>query len=94
MMIWELDSSKIPIGREDRAVAWQPMVEMVKQGIADGYIKDWGTFVGESRGYSIAEGTEAEIISFNQQWVPFVDFQVHPVGTIEDIATMIKDLGA
>ena len=92
MMIWELDSSKIPVGREDRAMAWEPMVGMVRQGIADGHIKDWGTFVGEAKGYSIAEGTEAEIMSFNQQWVPFVDFKVYPIGTIDDVETMIKEL--
>jgi hypothetical protein len=92
LMIWELDASKIPIGREDRAAAWTPMVAMVEQGIKDGYIKDWGIFVGESRGYSIAEGTEAEIALFNQQWVPFVDFKVHPVATIKDIRKVIEGL--
>lgn len=92
LMTWELDNSKIPIGREDRAVAWEPMIEMVKQGITDGHIKDWGIFVGESKGYSIAEGTESEIILFNQQWVPFVNFTVYPVGTIEDLGKMVKEL--
>jgi len=92
LMTWEIDISKIPIGREDRAAAWGPMLDMVKQGIKDGHIKDWGLFVGENRGYSIAEGTEAEISIFNQNWVPFIDFSVYPVASIGDVDKVIESL--
>jgi len=89
---WEIDTSKVPISREERAAAWGPMIEMVKQGIKEGRIKEWGAFVGEMRGYSIAEGTEAEIGIFNQQWVPFVNFKVRPVATINDLEKVIQSL--
>jgi len=89
---WEIDTSKVPISREERAAAWGPMIEMVKQGIKEGRIKEWGMFVGEMKGYSIAEGTEAEIGAFNQNWVPFVSFQVHPVTTIDDVEKVINSL--
>jgi hypothetical protein len=92
LMLWEIDASKIPIGREDRAAAWGPMMAMVKQGIKDGIIKDWGAFVGEARGYSIAEGTEAEIAIFNQQWIPFVDFRTYPIATVKDIDKVVASL--
>ena len=35
-MTWEIDANKIPISREERAAAWKPMIDMVKQGIEDG----------------------------------------------------------
>ena len=91
-MTWEIDTNKVPIGREDRAAAWGPMIDMVKQGLKEGRIKEWGTFVGEMSGYSIAEGTEEEVGAFNQQFVPFVDFKVHPVATIDNIANIIAGL--
>jgi hypothetical protein len=91
-MTWEIDPNKIPISREERAAAWGPMMDMVKQGIKDGYVKDWGAFVGESGGYSIAEGTEVEIATFNQQWIPFVSFKVHPIATVKDVEKMIANL--
>ena len=91
-MTWEIDTDKIPISREERAAAWAPMIEMVKEGMKEGRIKEWGSFVGEMRGYSIAEGTEAEIGAFNQQWVPFVNFQVHPVATVSDVEVVIASL--
>ena len=91
-MTWEINVNKVPISREERAAAWTPMVEMVKQGIKDGRIKEWGVFVGEMGGYSIAEGTEAEIGAFNQRWIPFVSFKIRPVATISDLERMISDL--
>ena len=91
-MTWEIDVNKVPISREERAAAWKPMIDMVKQGIEDGRIIEWGAFVGEMRGYSIAQGTEVEIGSFNQNWVPFVNFKVHPVATVSDLEEMIASL--
>jgi len=91
-MTWEIDTSKVPISREERAAAWGPMVAMVKQGMEEGRIKEWGAFVGEMSGYSIAEGTEVEIGVFNQQWVPFVNFKVHPVATVSELEEIIAKL--
>ena len=91
-MTWEIDTSKVPISREERAAAWGPMVAMVKQGMEEGRIKEWGAFVGEMSGYSIAEGTEVEIGVFNQQWVTFVNFKVHPVATVSELEEIIAKL--
>jgi hypothetical protein len=92
LMIWEIDASKVPISREERAAAWKPMMDMVKEGIKEGHIKDWGGFVGELSGYSIAEGTEAEIGIFNQQWIPFVNFKCHPIASVDDVAKIVENL--
>ena len=91
-MTWEIDQNKVPISREERAAVWKPMIDMVKQGIKEGRIKERGAFVGEMAGYSIAEGTEVEIGAFNQNWVPFISFKVHPVATVSDIEEMIASL--
>ncbi len=92
LMLWEIDQSKVPLNREERAEAWKPMVDMVREGMKEGRIKDWGTFVGEMNGYSIAEGTEAEIGAFNQQWVPFVNFKCFPVSSVDDVEKVIEIL--
>ena len=92
LVTWEIDTSKVPISREERAAAWGPMIAMVKQGIEEGRIKEWGAFVGEMRGYSVAEGSEVEMGVFNQQWVPFVNFEVHPVATVDEMEEIISQL--
>ena len=43
LILWEIDASKLPISREERAAAWKPMVEMVKDG-TPGYLGQLGDF--------------------------------------------------
>jgi hypothetical protein len=92
LILWKVDLNKMPISREERAAALGPMVDLVEQGMKEGRIKDWGTFVGEMSGYSIAEGNEIEVSLSNQQWVPFCDFEVHPVASISDTKKVIGEL--
>jgi hypothetical protein len=65
---------------------------MVKQDIKKGLNKDWGAFVGEINGYAVLEGTEVEIMNSLQQYVPFVNFKVHPVASVSQVDEMIKAL--
>jgi len=90
LMLWNIDTNKLPISLEERAAAWKPMMDMVKEGIKEGHIKDWGSFVGELSGYSIAEGTEQDIGYFNQQWVPFVNFKTYPIASVDDVEKVIE----
>lgn len=92
LLLWELDPTKVPVNPRERAAAWKPMMEMVKQEMEDGVTKDWGGFVGELRGYSVVEGTEVEIGVMVQKYVPYVHFEVHPVGSVEQVEEIIKEL--
>jgi hypothetical protein len=93
LILWKVDLNKMPISPDERAAALGPMVDLVEQGMKQGRIKDWGTFVGEMSGYSIAEGSEVEVSLSNQQWIPFIDFEVHPVASISDTKKVISELG-
>ena len=62
---------------------------MVKQGIEMGRVKDWGAFTGEGKGYEIFEGTELELSLQLEQYVPFVDFEVHPLISLGQVEEMI-----
>lgn len=92
LLLWELDPTKVPVNPQERAAAWKSMIEMVKQEIEKGMTKDWGSFVGELRGYSVVEGTEVEIGTMVQKYVPYVHFEVHPVGSVEQVEDVIKAL--
>ena len=41
----------------------------------------FGSFVGETNGYAVYEGTELEVMNTIQQYVPFVTYKMHPVAT-------------
>jgi hypothetical protein len=92
LVLWEMDESKIPVDPKARGSAWQNLIALVKQGLEEGTAKDWGTFVGEHRGYVIHEGTEVEVALRLQQYVPFARFKVHPVETVDQVEQVIEAL--
>ncbi len=92
LMLWEIDTTKIPMSPKERGAGWNALMEMVKQDIKKGLNKDWGAFVGEINGYAVIEGTEVEVMNTLQQYVPFVHFKVHPVASVSQVDEMIKAL--
>lgn len=91
-MTWELDTTKIPINPKERAAAWLPMAQMVKQDMQSGVIKQWGAYVGETNGFGVAEGSEEEVDKMVQRYVPFVRFTTHPFVTVDQIEKMAKEM--
>lgn len=87
-----MDQSKVPISPQERGAAWEALMGLVKDDIAKGLTKDWGAFVGELRGYSIAEGTEVEVANSLQQYIPFAIFKIHPIATVEHVDEIVKTL--
>jgi len=90
LLLWEIDPTRIPVDPQQRATAWKPLIEMVKQDMKEGKVKDWGTFIGELNGYSVAEGTEVEIASMLLRFAPFVHFKTHPVSSLSQVEEVIK----
>ncbi|HUV46120.1 MAG TPA: DUF3303 family protein [Dehalococcoidia bacterium] len=89
---WEMDTTKVPISPKERATAWNPMLDMVEQDMKGGMLKEWGSYIGEMRGYSVAEGTEVEIANMCQQYIPFVNFTTHPVLSLSEMREITKNL--
>ena len=92
LLLWEIDETKVPISPQERGAGWSALIDMVKQDIKKGMTKDWGSFVGELRGYSVAEGTEVEISKWLQQYVPFVRFKLHAIASVSQVEEVIKSL--
>ena len=92
LLLWEVDPTKIPINPKERGAGWAALMKMVRQDLQKGITKDWGTFVGETRGYAVNEGSELEVMKALQQYVPFVSFQVHPIASESLVNEMIKGI--
>jgi len=90
LVLWEIDTTKIPVSPKERGAGWSAQIEMIKQDMKKGLLKDWGAFVGELRGYAINEGSELEVLNATQQYSPFVHFKVHPIASITQIDEMLK----
>ena len=89
---WEVDQTKIPIDPKERGGGWAALMAMVRQDLEKGVISNWGAFVGETNGYMVMEGTELEVMTSIQRYVPFCIFRVQPVSSESQVNEMIKAL--
>lgn len=92
LLLWDIDESRIPVDPKERGTGWKALMDMVKKDMSDGLMKDWGGFIGETSGYTIFEGTELELSTRLQQYVPYVRFEVHPVGSVDHTDQMVAAL--
>jgi len=92
LLLWEVDRTKVPVNPKERMAGWNVLLEMFKQDIKKGLVKDWGTFVGEEFGYAVDEGSEVEVMNACQQYSPYVHFKVHPIASVSQVEEMIKAL--
>jgi len=90
--LWEVDHSTIPVDPKERAEGWGMLMAMVQQDFEKGVLKDWGAFLAESKGYAVYEGTELEVMSAIQQYVPFCIFEVHPIATADRVNEMLSSM--
>jgi len=92
LLLWSLNNDLVPADPKERASGWGMLMEMVKQDLKKGLVKDWGSFPGENRGYCILEGNHLDVMKMTQQYSPYVGFEVHAAATVNDVADLIKHL--
>jgi hypothetical protein len=90
LILWEIDPARVPVNAKERGTAWLALAEMVKADMKKGITKDWGSFIGELKGYSIGEGTEVNIATQLMQYAPYVKFEVRAVATLAQVEEAIK----
>jgi hypothetical protein len=90
LVLWEVDSTRVPVDAKERGAAWLAMADMVEEEMRKGMLKDWGIFPGELNGYSVEEGTELEVMNNAMQYAPYIKFKVHPVASLEQAREAIK----
>lgn len=92
LALWEVDHSRVPVSPQEKAAGWSLLVNMVKEDMKKGIVKDWGAFVGEINGYAVSEGTEVEIGKMNTRYAPFVRFKVYAIASLPEVEQVIKSL--
>jgi hypothetical protein len=92
LLDWELDSSKTPVNPKERAEGWSMLMKAVQQDLRNGVIKEWGAFAGESKGYCVMEGSAAEVHTLVQKFVPFVQFESHPLVSADEVDVLIQKM--
>jgi hypothetical protein len=83
LALWEADDSRLPADPKERGAGYKEALKFLKQEMKKGVIKDWGGFLGSTRGFTIYEGTEVEVGKSMQHFVPFYSYKIYPVTTLE-----------
>lgn len=88
---WEMKPQMTPTTPEETLKLLLSLLEMTKQGMQAGIIKDWGCVPGEPCGYSIIEQpSEVEFGTDSLKWMPYVNFEVKPVLTVDQAIESFK----
>ncbi len=85
LVLWELDQARLPVSRKERGAGWAALMKFVHEDIEKGFIKEFGAFVGETRGFGILEGDDIELDILIQKYVPFVIYEFHPIVSAEQL---------
>jgi len=75
LLLWELDRTRVSLDPKERITAWTMMVNMVKNDLKSGGLKEWGMFTAETAGYAIREGTDEEIAIATGRYEPYVKLE-------------------
>ena len=92
---WQINPQMVPSAPEERRKLLVSMLEMSKQDMKAGKLKDWGNVPGESRGYSIMEeASETDLLTGLLRFMPSVTFEVRPVLTVDQTLEAYKKAAA
>jgi len=92
LLLWESDITRAPVDPKQRIAGWTMLLNMVKDDLESGKLKDWGSFPGEHAGYCIIEGTEQDILRGTERYVPYVRFKTHTVLSLSQVLESMKAL--
>jgi len=92
LLLWEMDTTKLPDDPKERIAAWTMSMNMVKSELKSGKLKDWGMFPGELAGYGIREGTEVDIAIATGRYGPAIKYKTHPVLSVSQTDEVLKAL--
>jgi hypothetical protein len=90
VLLWEMDSSRMPPDPQARMAAIMKMSEMTAQALKDKKISEWGVFVGENKGYAIAEGSWQDVMQGSLLFAPYVINKVYQAASLEEATSVIK----
>ncbi len=92
LLYWRLDETRVPEDAKERGGAWGLFMAMIAQDMASGVLKDWGAFTSEGEGYCIVEGSNVEVMKMTEQYVPYVQFEIKPISTVDEVNELIAHL--
>lgn len=92
LLLWKADMSRASVIPEERLARWTILLNMVKDDLENGRLKDWGAFPGEHAGYAIMEGIDQDVIIATERYAPYIRFKTQSVVSVSQALEGLKIL--
>ncbi len=90
--LWEMDMSKIPTDPKESSAVMTKMIEMTKQWLKDNPGTEWGTFIGENKGYVLGGKSPQDVMKTTLMFSPYVQFKVYQAASINEVEEVYKSM--
>ena len=92
LVMWESDMSRASANPKEQMERETKHVEMTKQAMKEGQVKDWGVFVGGHGGYALCEGIGIDRLKGVMPFYPYLKFNVQEVLTLGELSDVMKSM--
>ena len=92
LISWEADISQFPSDPEERVKLIISMAERVKKDVESGDTKMWGISAGGGHGFSVTENNPKEIYAVLSTYTPYIQFDVQPMLSVDEMIDVMKGL--
>jgi hypothetical protein len=95
LVLWEVNTASLPDDPKEHPAIYANSLNMIKDDLKNGIIKDWGGFAGEAgfRGYFIIEvKTEEDLYVELTKYVPYKKFRSYPIVSVDQEIERVKAL--
>ncbi len=90
LVIWRIVNARQSDDPATRLKNSMKLMEMVKQAMNTGLIKEWGARLDGHMGYSILEGSDADIALSAQMFGPYFEFETHPIMDVAQYSELLN----
>jgi hypothetical protein len=95
LILMKFNETLWPKDAKESAALLKKMLELTKQDLKSGQLKDYGYFLGSGgqyAGYAVSGQSPEDIQKVAMQLSPYVTFEVHPAFSITEIETLWKSM--
>jgi hypothetical protein len=92
LTLWEMDMSRIPTDPQQSGAVMMKMIEMTKQWLKDNPGAEWGSFIGEHKGFVLGGRTPQDIMKTTMMFSPYIKFKVYQAASADEVEENIKSM--
>ena len=93
-MKWTMNPMTVPADPGERIKYWLSLLEGVQAQLKSGELIDWGITCDSNEGYCFAETDEKTLHATVVSWLPYIQFDIKPVISVDEVITNVKKAAA